>query len=80
MDEFMFYLLHSAWFIPILIVLALFDGVMKVIAMWKAARNNQLVWFIIIAVFNTMGVLPLIYIIMDKNGAFRYENKEFDAD
>lgn len=40
MDEFMFYLLHSAWIIPILIVLALFDGVMKVIAMWKAARNN----------------------------------------
>jgi hypothetical protein len=55
-----------AWFgilIPILIGLALWDGVWKVIAMWKSGRNNQLAWFICIAIFNTVGLLPIIYLL-----------------
>ena len=49
--------------IPVLIVLALWDGVWKVIGMWKSARNNQLAWFICIAIFNTVGILPIIYVV-----------------
>lgn len=49
--------------IPILILLALWDGVWKVIAMWKSARNNQLAWFICITLFNTLGILPIIYLL-----------------
>jgi len=48
--------------IPILIVIAICDGVLKCIGMWKSARNNQLAWFICIAVFNTVGILPIIYL------------------
>jgi len=33
--------------------------------MWKAARNNLLVWFICIVVFNTIGILPIIYMVLD---------------
>jgi hypothetical protein len=33
-----------------------------VIGMWKSARNKQLVWFICIAVFNTIGILPIVYL------------------
>jgi hypothetical protein len=54
-----------AWFallIPVLILLALWDGVWKVIGMWKSARNKQLAWFICIAIFNTVGILPIIYL------------------
>lgn len=53
-------LLKEAWIIPVIVALALFEGVMKVIAMWKSARNNHLAWFICIAVFNTIGILPII--------------------
>ncbi len=49
--------------IPVLILIALWDGVWKVIAMWKSARNNQLAWFICIAIFNTVGILPIIYLL-----------------
>ena len=42
--------------------LALWDGVWKVIGMWKSARNKQLAWFICIAVFNTIGILPIVYL------------------
>jgi hypothetical protein len=55
-----------AWFallIPVLVLIALWDGVWKVIGMWKSARNNQLAWFICIAIFNTVGILPIIYLV-----------------
>lgn len=57
---------QAAWFailIPILIMLALWDGVWKAIAMWKSGRNNQLAWFICLAIFNTVGILPIIYLL-----------------
>ena len=50
-------------FVFILMALAFWDGVWKVIAMWKSARHNQLPWFICLAIFNTAGVLPIVYIL-----------------
>lgn len=34
----------------------------KGIALWKAAKNNQKVWFIIIFLLNTLAILDIIYI------------------
>ncbi len=51
------------WLLPLIIVLSLWEIVWKLIAMWKSARNNDLAWFILIAVFNTAGILPIIYIL-----------------
>lgn len=62
-------LLKEVWIIPVIVVLALFDAVMKVIAMWKSARNNHLAWFICIAVFNTIGILPIVYLVLEKQKA-----------
>ena len=53
--------------VPLIIFLALWDAVWKIIAMWKAGRNNHLAWFIGIAIFNTVGILPIIYILLHKN-------------
>ncbi|MFA5695819.1 MAG: DUF5652 family protein, partial [Proteiniphilum sp.] len=41
------------WLIIVIAILALFDSVLKLIALWKSARNNHLVWFICLAIFNT---------------------------
>ena len=46
------------WIIPLII----WSAVWKLIALWKAARNRQLVWFICLAIFNTAGVLPILYV------------------
>ena len=54
------------WIIPLIIVLVLWDAVWKLIAMWKAGRNNHLAWFICIALFNTVGILPIVYILMQR--------------
>ena len=34
----------------------------KGVALWKAARNRQLVWFIAMLVLNTLAILEIIYI------------------
>ena len=54
------------WFIPLILIVAIWDSVWKLIAMWKAARNNHLAWFICIFIFNTLGILPIIYILINK--------------
>jgi hypothetical protein len=57
---------EHCWLIVIMIILAIWDSVWKLIALWKAARNKQLAWFICLAVFNTVGVLPIIYLLMHR--------------
>ncbi len=46
-----------------IIPLAIWDGVWKLIALWKSARNGQLAWYICLAIFNTIGILPILYIL-----------------
>jgi len=54
---------NFVWLIPIIIITGLWDIVWKMIGMWKAAKANQVAWFICIAIFNTLGILPIIYIL-----------------
>jgi hypothetical protein len=51
-------------FITVIILLAIWDGIWKLIALWKSARNGQLAWFICLAIFNTIGILPILYILL----------------
>lgn len=44
---------------PLIIIWSM---VWKGVALWKAARNNHLVWYIVLLVVNTMGILEIIYI------------------
>ena len=53
---------HSFLF-SLIIILILWDAVWKIIAMWKSARNNHLIWFLCITIINTIGILPIIYIL-----------------
>lgn len=55
-----------AWLVPVIIILGIWEAVWKLIAMWKAGRNNHLAWFICIALINTIGILPIVYLIIHK--------------
>jgi len=44
-----------------LIILVIWSIVWKGLALWKAARNNDNVWYILMLVFNTSGILEIIY-------------------
>lgn len=48
--------------IVIIIILGIWSLIWKGIALWKAGRNNQLKWFIVMLILNTAGILPIIYL------------------
>ncbi|MBI4180593.1 MAG: hypothetical protein HY528_01535 [Chloroflexi bacterium] len=45
--------------IPLVIV---WDMSWRGVALWKAGRSARLAWFIALLIFNTVGILPIIYI------------------
>lgn len=50
------------WLAAILPIIIIWSLIWKGIALWKAARNNDLVWYIILLILNTVGILEIIYI------------------
>jgi len=48
----------------LLILVLVWSLVWKAIALWKAARKGHLVWFIILLVVNTIGILEILYIFL----------------
>jgi len=46
----------------VLILVIVWSFVWKGIALWKAARNNSLPWYIALLIINTLGVLEILYI------------------
>lgn len=61
-EEISISLAGSLIFFLSLLPLIIWEMVWKGIGMWKAGRNNQLVWFICILIFNTAGILPILYL------------------
>lgn len=57
-------LLQSSFFMPFILVIGIWSAVWKGIALWKSARNSQLAWFIVLLVFNTAGILEILYILL----------------
>lgn len=55
----LFFQQNLFWLTPLVVI----DVVLKIIAMWKAGKNNQLYWFVALAIFNTIGILPAIYLL-----------------
>ena len=49
-------------FFILLIIAIIWSFIWKGIALWKAARNNQKTWYIILLIVNTLGILEILYI------------------
>ena len=47
----------------VFVILIIWSLAWKGIALWKCGRQNQLVWFIFILIFNTVGILPIVYLL-----------------
>lgn len=45
-----------------LLALILIEGTLKATASWKAFRNGQRVWAVLLIVLNSGGILPLLYL------------------
>lgn len=51
--------------IPIwlVVILGTWELIWKGIALWRCGRHNHLIWFVVILVLNTAGILPIIYLL-----------------
>lgn len=55
------------WFPIVMVLLMIWTIPWKGVALWKAARNNDIAWFVVLMVFNTVGILEILYIYIWSN-------------
>lgn len=55
----------------IIILAAIWTIPWKGVALWRAARNRSVAWFVVLLIVNTLGILEIIYIF-----AFSKKGKE----
>jgi len=59
---------------PALLVLILvWSLAWKGIALWKAARKGHLVWFVVLLLVNTVGILEILYVFLFSELKVSYE-------
>ena len=56
------YFASPAWAITLFVLLLVWSAVWKGIALWRAGGNRHLVWFIVLFIINTAGILEIVYI------------------
>jgi hypothetical protein len=47
---------------PLILIAALWSAVWKLLALYRAGVNRSPGWFIALAIFNTLGILDILYI------------------
>ncbi len=47
----------------ILAMVIVWSIIWKGLALWKAARNHQTAWYVIMLIVNTAGILEIIYLL-----------------
>ena len=50
-------------FISLAAVVVFWDLIWRGFALWRSARNEQPIWFVLLLVLNTAGILPIIYLL-----------------
>ena len=49
-------------FLPLILITSLWSAFWKGLGLWRAARNGNVVWFVVMMFVNTLGILEMIYI------------------
>lgn len=61
------YELSTTWTI-IFIIGAMWEVVWKGLALWRAGRRDEPGWFVVMLVVNTLGILPIFYLLTHGKG------------
>ena len=54
------YLLNNSW----LFLVVAWTLIWKGLALWRAARAGQKVWYVVLLVVNTVGILEIVYLLI----------------
>ena len=52
----------SSGMLAFIIIIVIWSTAWKALALWRAARNNALAWYIVMLIINTAGILEIVYI------------------
>ena len=55
-------LMEDPRFYALFVVIAIWTIIWKGIALWKASRNYQKIWFVVLLCVNTVGILEILYL------------------
>jgi len=63
------------WFVFVILpLLMIWSLVWKGMALWRAAKNNSMPWFVVLLLVNTLGILEILYLFVW--GKKQKENKD----
>ena len=63
----------------VIVILVIWEIIWKGLALWRAAQLEQKGWYIAILILNTVGILPIIYLIVSKKPSDRSSNSPLPA-
>lgn len=67
----------AAGTLALLLLILVWSFVWKGLALWKAARKGSPIWFIVMLIVNTLGILEILYIfVFSKMGQKTTETKK----
>ena len=55
-------LLNDPRYVALFVCLALWALLWQGCALWRAAHNHQMRWFVVLLVLNTFGILEIVYL------------------
>lgn len=61
----------TPFMIVIFVIIGSIEIVLKLFACWKAAKKNQKVWYVILFLINTAGILPLVYLLLNRENKYK---------
>ena len=61
---------HPLRLIVFFIFVFLWSAIWKGVALYKSGKNEHKGWFIAILVLNTMGILPIIYLLLNREDRY----------
>jgi methionyl-tRNA synthetase len=50
-------------FAPVLVLLIIWTIAWKGLALWRSARRGDSIWFVVLLLVNTLGILEIIYLL-----------------
>lgn len=53
-------------FVFVLLLVVIWSLIWKGLGLWHSAGNRQKAWFVVMLIFNTLGLLPIIYLLWFK--------------
>ena len=58
------FFIDHPWLIMLLLI---WEIIWKGFALWNAAQHKHMYWFIALLIINTVGILPIVYLVFFQN-------------